>query len=127
MEPLPVNLNAHNRLVDLAYDRGLIIYSRRTRGGRIGDHFLVCPPLITTDAQIDDIIDILTDSLDVFAKEAGLDMEPAYEQPVIITCAITGSIHTPTMSPHLPITPKRSPEGDRCCAGRCSDHPPSRT
>ena len=24
---------------------------------------------------------------------------------VIITCAITGSVHTPTMSPHLPITP----------------------
>ena len=24
----------------------------------------------------------------------------------IITAAITGSIHTPTMSPHLPITPK---------------------
>ncbi len=24
---------------------------------------------------------------------------------VIITCAITGSIHTPTMSPHLPVTP----------------------
>ncbi len=25
---------------------------------------------------------------------------------VIITCAITGAIHTPTMSPHLPITPQ---------------------
>ncbi|WP_019170306.1 3-keto-5-aminohexanoate cleavage protein [Pseudaminobacter salicylatoxidans] len=24
---------------------------------------------------------------------------------VIITCAVTGSVHTPTMSPHLPITP----------------------
>jgi uncharacterized protein (DUF849 family) len=24
---------------------------------------------------------------------------------VIITCAVTGSIHTPTMSPHLPLTP----------------------
>ena len=24
---------------------------------------------------------------------------------IIITCAITGSVHTPTMSPHLPITP----------------------
>jgi uncharacterized protein (DUF849 family) len=24
---------------------------------------------------------------------------------VIITCAVTGSIHTPTMSPHIPITP----------------------
>lgn len=25
--------------------------------------------------------------------------------PVIITCAVTGSIHTPSMSPHLPVTP----------------------
>ena len=24
---------------------------------------------------------------------------------VIITCAITGAIHTPSMSPHLPVTP----------------------
>jgi uncharacterized protein (DUF849 family) len=24
---------------------------------------------------------------------------------VIVTCAVTGSIHTPTMSPHLPVTP----------------------
>ena len=27
-------------------------------------------------------------------------------KPVIITCAVTGGIHTPTMSPHLPITPQ---------------------
>ena len=27
------------------------------------------------------------------------------QSKVIITCAVTGSIHTPTMSPHLPITP----------------------
>jgi uncharacterized protein (DUF849 family) len=26
-------------------------------------------------------------------------------RPVIITCAVTGSIHTPSMSPHLPVTP----------------------
>jgi len=26
-------------------------------------------------------------------------------RPVIVTCAVTGAIHTPTMSPHLPITP----------------------
>jgi len=25
---------------------------------------------------------------------------------IVITCAVTGSIHTPTMSPHLPITPR---------------------
>ena len=29
----------------------------------------------------------------------------AAPRKVIITCAITGSVHTPTMSPHLPITP----------------------
>jgi uncharacterized protein (DUF849 family) len=29
----------------------------------------------------------------------------ATQRKVIITCAVTGSIHTPTMSPHLPITP----------------------
>jgi uncharacterized protein (DUF849 family) len=29
------------------------------------------------------------------------------DRPVIITCAVTGSIHTPTMSPHLPITPQQ--------------------
>lgn len=27
------------------------------------------------------------------------------DNKVIITCAITGAIHTPTMSPHLPVTP----------------------
>ena len=26
---------------------------------------------------------------------------------VIISCAVTGSIHTPSMSPHLPITPQQ--------------------
>jgi len=30
---------------------------------------------------------------------------------VIITCAITGSLHTPSMSPHLPITPQEIASG----------------
>ncbi|MDR6641637.1 uncharacterized protein (DUF849 family) [Luteibacter sp. 1214] len=29
----------------------------------------------------------------------------AKAKPVIITCAVTGAIHTPSMSPHLPVTP----------------------
>jgi len=29
----------------------------------------------------------------------------APQKKVIITCAVTGAIHTPTMSPHLPVTP----------------------
>jgi 3,5-dioxohexanoate:acetyl-CoA acetone transferase len=31
-------------------------------------------------------------------------------QKIIITCAITGAIHTPSMSPHLPVTPDRIAE-----------------
>lgn len=34
----------------------------------------------------------------------------ALKNKVIITCAVTGSIHTPTMSPHLPITPSQISE-----------------
>src|SRR5690625_4380044 len=29
------------------------------------------------------------------------------KKPVIITCAVTGAIHTPSMSPHLPVTPEQ--------------------
>ena len=28
-------------------------------------------------------------------------------QKIILTCAVTGSIHTPSMSPHLPVTPEQ--------------------
>jgi 4-aminobutyrate aminotransferase-like enzyme len=74
MEPLDPALNAHLALVDEAYRRGLIIYSRRTRGGIVGDHFMVCPPLIITDAQIDELMELLTASLDAFAKSSGLSV-----------------------------------------------------
>jgi len=35
----------------------------------------------------------------------------AAQGKVIITCAVTGAIHTPTMSPYLPITPDEIAEG----------------
>ncbi|MFA5122535.1 aspartate aminotransferase family protein [Zavarzinia sp.] len=72
MKVLPKELNAYQRIVDIAYDKGLIIYSRRTRGGYEGDHFLVCPPMIITPAQIDEVMDILVDSLEDLAAELRL-------------------------------------------------------
>ncbi|MEQ8739839.1 MAG: aminotransferase class III-fold pyridoxal phosphate-dependent enzyme, partial [Hoeflea sp.] len=74
MEPLPKALNAHSELVGLAYEEGLIIYSRRTRGGIEGDHFLVCPPMIVNEEQVDEIIDMLSTALDKFAARAGLSV-----------------------------------------------------
>ena len=64
MTPLSASLNAYDKLVNIAYEHGLIIYSRRTRDGIEGDHFLVCPPMIVTSPQIDEIIEKLTASLE---------------------------------------------------------------
>ncbi|MFD2206973.1 aspartate aminotransferase family protein [Kiloniella antarctica] len=75
MRPLPKELAAFDLLVDIAYSNGLIIYSRRTRGGLEGDHFLVCPPMITTEAQVEEIMIMLIKSLDMFAIEAKLPIE----------------------------------------------------
>jgi len=69
MAPLAAGLNAFSRLVDIAYDNGLIIYSRRTRDGIEGDHFLVCPPMIATAQHVDEIIDKLDKSLNQFSTE----------------------------------------------------------
>ena len=75
--PLPREMNAYNRLVDIAYNNGLIIYSRRTRGGISGDHFLVCPPMIVTEAQLDEITDILDRSLAQFFDEVAPEITAA--------------------------------------------------
>ena len=79
MKPLPKEMDADSKLVEIAYQNGLIIYSRRTRGGHDGDHFLVCPPMIVNEAQIDEIMQLLIQSLDQFATENGLPMSREVE------------------------------------------------
>ena len=37
---------------------------------------------------------------------------------VIITCAVTGAIHTPSMSPHIPVTPQQIAEA-QAMARKC--------
>jgi len=66
---LPPALNAHSRLVEIAYENGLIIYSRRTRGGLSGDHFLVCPPMIVTTDEVEQIASLLDRSLAQFMAQ----------------------------------------------------------
>ncbi len=74
MTPLPAALNAHENLVNFAYERGLIVYSRRTRDGIEGDHILVCPPMIVTSEQIDEIIEKLTASLEELQSSLNLSV-----------------------------------------------------
>lgn len=71
--PLPKGKNANQRLLDLAYERGLIIYSRRIRGdGFEGDNFILAPPLVISEAQVGELVGILDDALGVLARELDL-------------------------------------------------------
>lgn len=67
--PLPPELNAHSRFLEIAYEEGLIVYSRRTRGGTQGDHIIVAPPLIITEAQLGEIAEMLETTLVRFEAE----------------------------------------------------------
>ncbi|MEQ9487906.1 MAG: aspartate aminotransferase family protein [Alphaproteobacteria bacterium] len=67
--PLPREWNAFERFVQIAYDKGLIVYSRRTRDGIEGDHIMVCPPLIVNETHLDEIIDTLDAALGQFTAE----------------------------------------------------------
>ncbi len=74
--PLPAGLRAFERFVQIAYDKGLIVYARRTRGGSEGDHILVCPPMIATLTHLDEITEMLDEALSEFMQE----IRPALER-----------------------------------------------
>ena len=71
MAPPPKELSAYVELVEMAYEEGLVIYSRRSRDGVEGDHFLVCPPMIATSEHIEEIMQKLTVALDKFERKFG--------------------------------------------------------
>ncbi|MFU8779124.1 MAG: aspartate aminotransferase family protein [Roseovarius sp.] len=76
--PLPKSLRAFDRFVQIAYGKGLIVYSRRTRDGLEGDHIIVAPPMIVTETHLDEITEMLDASLAEFTKE----IRPVLEQAV---------------------------------------------
>jgi 4-aminobutyrate aminotransferase-like enzyme len=68
-EMLPRTMDVIGRIQSLARERGLLIYGRRTHGGRFGDWIMVTPPLIATNADIDEIVEGLGATLRAFAAE----------------------------------------------------------
>ena len=69
---VPPSINIGQRVLDLAYERGLIVYFRRVKGGVQGDCVMVAPPLIVTSAEIGEIVSILGDAIAAAAGEFGL-------------------------------------------------------
>ena len=72
MENLPPEINIGQRVLDLAYERGLIVYFRRVKGGVQGDCVMVAPPLIVTRDEVGEIVSILGDAVEAAAREFGL-------------------------------------------------------
>ncbi|HVY82062.1 MAG TPA: aminotransferase class III-fold pyridoxal phosphate-dependent enzyme [Steroidobacteraceae bacterium] len=68
-EMLPRSLDVIGRIQALSRERGLLIYGRRTHDGRFGDWIMVTPPLIATNADLDEIVDGLGATLRAFAAE----------------------------------------------------------
>jgi len=68
---IPLARMAPYRIAELAFERGLIQYVRRTANGAHGDWLMITPPLIVTEAQIDEIVGILGESIEAFTAELG--------------------------------------------------------
>ena len=73
--PLRADWKIGQRVLDAAYARGLIVYSRRVKGGVQGDYTMVAPPLIVTGEEVGEIVSILGDSIEQVARELGLPVE----------------------------------------------------
>jgi adenosylmethionine-8-amino-7-oxononanoate aminotransferase len=66
---LPPALLAPYRVVELAAARGLLLYSRRTANGKYGEWLMVSPPLIVTEAEIEEIVALIADTLTAYEAE----------------------------------------------------------
>jgi adenosylmethionine-8-amino-7-oxononanoate aminotransferase len=63
-EPFPVEQKFAEQVMNLCFDRGLIVFpGHGTVNGVAGDHLLIGPPLIINPSQIDDMLRILKDAL----------------------------------------------------------------
>ena len=69
-EPLPSGRRAADRLVDIAFDLGLVIYpSAGFAAEKGGDAVIVAPPLNVSEAEIDAIVDRLELAISEFETE----------------------------------------------------------
>jgi adenosylmethionine-8-amino-7-oxononanoate aminotransferase len=64
---LPRDLDVIGDVKALALVEGLLIYGRRSHGGRYGDWIMMTPPLIATKADVDVIVDALGRALIAYA------------------------------------------------------------
>jgi len=62
-------LFASDRIRQIGVENGLMLYSRRQNGGRYGEWSVVCPPLIISAEQIEDMTNRLRKTLSTYVDE----------------------------------------------------------
>ena len=75
--PFPLEVDITRRVSRLAMQHGLIVYARRTSRGRFGEWVMICPPLNSDQAVIDEISAALrrtlADCVDALTRDGALD------------------------------------------------------
>jgi adenosylmethionine-8-amino-7-oxononanoate aminotransferase len=66
---LPAECQAVYRLIELGLERGLLLYSRRTANGRYGEWLMITPALTVTEAELDEIVGRLAETLSAYEAE----------------------------------------------------------
>jgi adenosylmethionine-8-amino-7-oxononanoate aminotransferase len=70
--PFPRALRVTERTVAAARDRGLLLYSSTgCADGVNGDLVMLGPPLVATDAEIDEMVELTTTAVEAVASESG--------------------------------------------------------
>ena len=64
-------VSAIYRIMEIGRERGLLMYARRWANGRFGEWVMAAPPLISTEAQIDEYVGLLGETVRIFEKEMG--------------------------------------------------------
>lgn len=64
----PASVNAIDKIVSLAKERGLLLYARRTAEGRYGEWLMIAPPLIVTAEEVDTLVALFDDTLRAFEE-----------------------------------------------------------
>lgn len=70
---LPRQLDVPADISRLGREHGLLLYARRTSGGRYGDWIMVAPPLIAEPPQIDEIVQLLRATLLAYQSQLRRD------------------------------------------------------
>ncbi len=67
--PLPGSFLPTEKIRIHGLNNGLILYSRRTAGGKYGDWFIIAPPLTISEAQCDELVSRLGNTFNDFSDE----------------------------------------------------------